>query len=121
MFNDLAQKLRGARRIEVFIALALAALIALTLYGGRDGGAPRETELELRLERILSRIDGVGKVSAMVTQSEEGGVTGVLIVADRIDDVSTYLRLQRAVLSLVETECDRVEIMGRHGCFGGGL
>ncbi len=121
MLNDLLQRLRGARRVEVLIALVLAAVMGLMLINGR--GADREsgrTDLEARLERMLERIDGVGDVSAMIAQSDDGAVTGVLIVADRIDDVGTYLRLQRAVLSVVDTPAERVEIIGRHGCFGGG-
>ncbi|MBR6221249.1 MAG: hypothetical protein IKQ80_11855 [Clostridia bacterium] len=121
MLNDLMQRLRGARRVEILIALVLAAIMGLMLINGR--GADREdgrTDLEARLERILARIDGVGGVSAMVAQGEDGAVTGVLIVADRVDDVGTYLRLQRAVLSVVDTQAERVEIIGRHGCFGGG-
>ena len=122
MFNDWLRKLRGARHIELYVALVLAAIMGLMLLsGGSENSAPEKTPLESRMERILSRIEGVGRVSVMVAQNEDGEATGVVIVADRIDDVPTYLRLQRAVLSLVETAPDRVEIIGRRGCFGGGL
>ena len=121
MLNELMQKLRGARRVEILVALVLAAIMGLMLINGRGvDQKPLRTELEMRLERILSRIGDAGSVSAMVTQGEDGTVTGVLIVADRLEDVGTYLRLQRAVLSLIDTEADRVEIIGRHGCVGGG-
>ena len=105
--------MRGARRIELVAALVLAALLALMLLCGSNG--PRKalkTPLETRLERILSRIEGVGRVSAMITEDADGNVAGVLIVADGLEDVSAYLRVQRAVLSLLETEADRVEIIG---------
>ena len=118
----MTDRLRGARRIELVAALVLAALLALMLLSGSNG--PREalkTPLETRLERILSRIEGVGRVSAMITEDADGNVAGVLIVADGLEDVSAYLRVQRAVLSLLETEADRVEIIGRRGSFGGVL
>ena len=59
---------RGASRC--FAALALAALLALALIGGAAGreGDPAKTELEARVERILSRVEGAGRVSAMITQ-----------------------------------------------------
>ena len=129
----LLEKLRGARGIEWFAALAVAALLALMLLrpGGGDG-AQREasplgrgednpsgsgTPLEARVERILGRIEGAGRVSAMITQGEDGAVTGAVIVAEGLSDVQTYLRLQRAVSALLDVEADRIEIIGGSGVF----
>ena len=129
----LLERLRGARGIEWFAALALAALLALMLLrpGGGDG-ARREasllgrreasslgpgTPLEARVERILQRIEGAGQVSAMITQGENGAVTGAVIVAEGLSDVQTYLRLQRAVSALLDVEADRIEIIGGSGAF----
>ena len=113
MIKRLLDRLRGARRIELFAALALAALLALMLIdlGGSDGGEPR-TELESRVERILGRVEGAGRVSAMVTQDGDGAVTGVLIVAEGLADVQTYLRVQRAVSALLNVEVAKIEIIG---------
>lgn len=113
MVKRLMDRLRGARRIELFAALALAALLALMLIdlGGSDGGEPR-TELESRVERILGRVEGAGRVSAMVTQDGDGAVTGVLIVAEGLADVQTYLRVQRAVSALLNVEAAKIEIIG---------
>ena len=87
MANRLWERLRGARWIELFAALALAALIALLLLkGGSSGGEVEKTELESRVERILSRMEGVGEVSAMITEDEAGGVRGALIVAGELDE-----------------------------------
>ena len=113
MMKRLMDRLRGARRIELFAALALAALLALMLIdlGESDGGEPR-TELESRVERILGRVEGAGRVSAMVTQDGDGTVTGVLIVAEGLADVQTYLRMQRAVSALLNVEAAKIEIIG---------
>lgn len=122
MANRLWERLRGARRIELFAALALAALIALLLLkGGSSGSEVEKTELESRVERILSRMEGVGEVSAMITEDEAGGVRGALIVAGELDEVGVYLRLQRAVAALLEVEVDKIEIIGRAGSIGGAL
>ena len=119
MVKRLLEGLRGARRIEWFAALALAALLMLMLVNlDRDGGGDG-TPLEGRVERILQRIDGAGRVSAMITQGEDGAVTGALIVAEGLDDVQTYLRLQRAVSAMLDLEPERIEIIGG-GTFGGG-
>ena len=122
MASGLLERLRGARRIELFLALALAALLALALLGARnDGGEGQKTALEARVERILGQIDGAGRVSAMITEAEDGSVVGVLIVADRLEDVGVYLRLQRAVAALLDIEAEKIEIMGRSGAFGGAI
>ena len=120
MVKRLLEGFRGARRIEWFAALALAALLALMLlnHGGNGGGAG--TELELRVERILGRVEGVGKVSAMIAQGEDGEVTGAVIVAQGLTDIRTYLCLQRAVSALLELSPDRIEIIGSGFGSGGG-
>ena len=121
MANGLLEKLRGARGFELFAALALAALLALMLLGQNGGSGSRKTALESRVEDILSRVEGAGRVSAMINQGEDGTVTGALIVADGLEDVGTYLRLQRAVASLLDVDVESIEIIGRSGMFGGGL
>ena len=121
MVKRLLEGLRGARRIEWFAALALAALLALMLLNfSGDGGGEGGTPLELRVERILGRIEGAGRVSAMITQGEDGAVTGAVIVAEGLSDVRTYLRLQRAVAALLDLAPERIEIIGGEA-FGGGL
>jgi len=119
MVKRLLDGFRGARRFEWFAALALAALLALMLLN-HGGGGEAGTPLELRMERVLQRIDGAGRVSCMITQGEDGAVTGVLIVADGLSDVQTYLRLQRAVSALLDIAPERIEIIGGEA-FGGGL
>ncbi len=119
MVKRLLDGFRGARRFEWFAALALAALLALLLLN-HGGGGETGTPLELRVERILQRIEGAGRVSAMITQGEDGAVTGVLIVSEGLSDMKTYLRLQRAVSALLDVAPEHIEIIGGEA-FGGGL
>ena len=118
MIKRLLDRLRGARRIELFAALALAALLALMMLDiGRSGDSEPRTELESRVERILGRVEGAGRVSVMISQEGDGDVTGVVIVAEGLSDVQTYLRLQRAVSALLNVDVGKIEIIG--GSFGG--
>ena len=121
MVKRLLEGLRGARRIEWFAALALAALLALMLFNHSGDGGGSGTELELRVERILGRVEGAGKVSAMIAQDEDGTVTGAVIVAEGLSDIRTYLRLQRAVSALLDVAQDRIEIIGGSFSPGGGI
>ena len=116
MPKALWERLRAARGVEVLAAVALLALLALILSGG-GGGKPasEKTELEARLERILSLVDGAGDVRAMVTQDGEGSVTGAVIVAGGEANVRTLLDLQSAVTTLLEIDASRVEIIFSKG------
>lgn len=120
MMKRLLERLRGARGFEWFAALALAALLALMLLKPVSGGGASGTPLETRVERILRRIEGAGRVSVMITQGEDGAATGAVIVAEGLSDVKTYLRLQRAVSALLDVDADRIEIIGGSDAFGGG-
>ena len=121
MINVLLDRLRGARRIELFAALAIMALLALLLLGRVSPDSGGKTELEARMERILSDIDGTGSVSVMITEDSGGQVTGALIVASALEDVQTCLNLQSAVSKLLGIDADRIEIIGRDGQFGGAI
>ena len=116
MPKALWERLRAARGVEVLALLAFLALLALLLTNG-SGKQPTDekTELEARLERILSLVDGAGEGRAMVTQDGEGGVTGAVIVASGQENVSTLLNLQSAVTTLLEIDVSRVEVIFSEG------
>ncbi len=114
------ETMRGARRIEIYIAVvALAALALLLLRGAVPGEGGDKTELELRLERILGQIDDAGKVSVMVTQNADGDATGAVVIADGLTEVDGYLRLQQAVRALLNLDISKITIIGREDAFGG--
>ena len=118
MARALWERLRAAKGAEVLALLALAALLALLLLGNGPKPVSGHTELEARLARILSRVDGAGEVEVMVNEDGEGGVTGAVIVASGREDMMTYLNLQSAVTTLLEIDAARVEIIfagGRGG------
>ena len=122
MGSGLMQRLRGARGVEIFAAIALVALLALMLLGDRagdDGGTEERTPLESRLEAVLSGIEGTGPVSVMITEDGDGQAVGALIVARELKDVRTYLSVQRAVMALLGLQTDRIEIIGAQSRFGG--
>ena len=112
MARGLWERLRSARGFGVLTLLALMALLALVL--SQDGGAPPggSTELETRLERILSLVNPNGDVHVMVREDGEGGVAGAVVVAEGLTNLSTFLELQEAVTTLLQIDASRVEIIG---------
>ena len=119
--KPLLERLRGARHIEWFAALVLLTLLALALTGGRAALSPKNqgSSLERRLEAILSRIDGVGRVSVMIAEDEQGTPVGAVIVAEGLTEVRPALEVQAAVRTLLGIEENRIRVIGRHGSFGG--
>ena len=109
--KQLGEVLKGARRSEFWIAAAaICALLALSLGSGDSaaGGA------EARMERILSQIEGAGKVTVMLSD-EEGAARGAVVAASGAGDARVVLELQRAVRALTGLELDRIEIVKSKG------
>ena len=107
------EKLRSARKIEWLALLVAIALLALILQdtGALSGTRDASTELEERLERVLSSVEGAGEVRAMVTEDENGGVVGVLVVAQGAGDIAVRLKLAQAVKALLGVDLNRIEVV----------
>lgn len=107
--KQLMEALKSARKLEICIALAVvAALLVLGLGGGSNGGASPE---ERRMERILSEIEGAGRVSVMLSEDEKGACSGAVVAASGAEDIAVLLRLQRAVQTLTGLEVENIEIV----------
>lgn len=117
MTARLWERLRGARHIAFFAALAGISALALILAGGQRESQPQggRTALEARLEAILGEVDGVEDVRVMITQDEAGETIGVVVVAERLRDMRAYLDVQSAVRTLLDARLDQIRIIGRPG------
>lgn len=102
------EELRGAKRIELFAAIAAIAMLVLSLCGksGTSGGI--FTGEEIRLSSILESIEGAGRVEVMLSSADSGGV---LIVAEGAEDIEVCLRLQYAVETLTGADASEIEII----------
>ena len=68
-----------------------------------------QTELEAKLCRLLSDVDGVGSVTAMVTESE-GTPVGAVIVFDGADNILTRMRVLDITSALLGLEKTKVQV-----------
>lgn len=105
----LLELFRGARKIEIFLMIAAAAMLLLQF--GSTSGKHAQTDLESRLTLALRQIEGVGEVHVMIVQQEDETAQGVLVVADGADDVGVCLRIQYAVKTLLGVESSEIEVM----------
>ena len=62
-------------------------------------------------QRLLSGIDGAGKVSVMIAQGSDGEIGGVVVVSSGADDIRVKLELQRVVRTLTGLELEKIEIV----------
>ena len=110
-WRGLREKLRGARKLEWLLLLVAACAAALVLTQNPGGEtAAQSTELEARLERVLSAVEGAGDVRAMVTEREEK-IVGVVIVAEGAGDIGVRLSLMQAARALLEIDLEQIEVI----------
>ena len=107
--KQLFETIRAARWLELAIAAGLVCVLIVLALGSTNGSAASDEEA--RMQRILSRIDGAGRVSVMLARNDAGECTGVVVVASGAEDVKVMLRLQRAVQTLTNLELSQIEIV----------
>ena len=117
--------MRRVRRLQwpVIAALALACVLVLSA-GGERASEPAQTgtELETRLERVLSASEGTGKVRVMIREEsraeisafapqQEPSAEGVVIVCEGADDLRVRLALEQAAQALLGVPCSRIQVV----------
>ena len=120
--------MRRARRLQwpLVAALALVCVLALATLGKGEGEPnPAGTELETRLERVLSCIEGAGRVRVMIREEEqtlsafapqeEPKAAGVVIVCEGADDMRVRLALEQAAQALLGVEYSRIQVVKMEG------
>ena len=115
MFAKFMDSLRGARKVEYLALILLIALAVLFWSQNRTSVSASSTDLELRMESTLSQLAGAGDVRVMIAQTDDGSVTGVLIVAEGADDVGVYLALADAAQTLLGVDAKDIEIARMRG------
>ena len=109
IFGAIKQSLHSARKIEIFLLIAAAAIAALIFISGDNDTTGND--LEIRTEEILECIGGVGKTKVVINSTAEGEIKGVLIVAEGAGSIRTYLEMQKAVSTLLGIDINNIEII----------
>lgn len=107
------EEIRGAKKLEWFLLIAAVAIVLLIGFRESDAPSAARTESEKRLISALSRIEGVGNADALI--SEVGERTGVLIIAEGVEDINVYLHIQQAVQKIIGIELSDIEIVPHEG------
>jgi hypothetical protein len=117
--------LRGAKRMEWIIVLAVAAVVIL-LFANQNAAGGGQTALEARMEAVLSSVRGAGRVRVLVSESGDtaqafstdgtvGTAQGVVIVAEGADDLRVALELSGAAQALLGVDADKIQVLKMEG------
>ena len=102
--------LKSAKKHELLILIAVICILFILYLGGsktdQSSGSTEE-----RLQGMLSRIEGAGKVYVLLAESEESGYTGAVITCSGADNMRVVLELQRAVKAFTGLESDQIEVI----------
>lgn len=109
--KQLIEAFKSARKIELILIAAAVCVLMLLGFGVSFPQERTMTEDEKRMQRILSKIEGAGKVETMIRVDADCRPMGALIVASGAENIRTMLKLQQAVHTLTGLELDRIEIV----------
>lgn len=123
--SDLASGMKKDKIVLCFLAGILLLVIALPVKSEDTQAVKMETEtistnaslLERQLEQVLTRIEGIGEVQAMITleplvdDRETPEIRGVLVVAESGDNPVEILKIQETVMTLFQIEAHRIKVM----------
>lgn len=108
----IVEALRGARHLEVLLALVLIAALGLLMFQGSRTSADK-TDVESRLERLLEGIEGVGDVDVMISMDDKETPVGAAVVASGKLGMRARLEIQSAIQALLDIETNRIRVIGR--------
>lgn len=115
MLERIRDTLRGARHIELIVLIVLIALIGLVFLNRMDVSVDADkTPVESRLEDILSHLDGVKSPAVMVSESSDGDILGVVVIAQGAESIQNRLNIENTIRTLLNIDTTNIEIINRN-------
>ncbi len=112
--SKLFQKFKSIKHIEIIIAVIFAVIVLLIYLSSvnpvKRTQSSASTNLEMRLESILSDIEGAGNVSVLINNTDNQ-IDGVIIVASGADNVFVKMNILKAVETVLKIPTAQIEIL----------
>lgn len=126
--NKLSAIFSRIKPVELFLICLVLLLFAYSYFfsGTKEQKAQTQTQeattLEMRMEQVLSQMQGVGEVRVIISWEEEESITafssqketktprGAVVVAQGADDLRVRMELLRAAQALLHIPAQSVEV-----------
>ncbi len=100
-------------RQQLVILLCIGILLVVIAIPTREDSEiiGQSSSTEERLERILSKIEGIGEVHVMITVDEEESVQGIAVSAQRGNEPVVEKEIVEVVKALFDIETHKIKVI----------
>lgn len=97
----------------LLVALVGILLVVIAIPTQSTGSNVIETssEVEKRLEEMLTKVDGVGEVSVMITFQEDDIVEGIVVVAEGGEQAVVVQKITEVVQALFPVDSHKIKVI----------
>lgn len=113
IWKSLLEKGNKTQLLIVLLVGILLLVIAIPT-GNRKSETAQASELESRLERILSKTEGVGQVNVMISVKEKEQVEGVVVVSEGADNAVVVRNITEIVKALFPVDSHKIKVIKRN-------
>ena len=113
IWKSLLEKGNKTQLLIVLLVGILMLVIAIPT-GNRKSETAQASELESRLERILSKTEGVGQVDVMISVKEKEQVEGVVVVSEGADNAVVVRNITEIVKALFPVDSHKIKVIKRN-------
>lgn len=103
-------KMNKNNLLVVLLAGVLLLVIAIPTESSQSS-ITSGTNVEQRLEGILSQMEGVGNVNVMVTFQEDDAVEGIAVIAEGGDNPVVIQNIIEVVQALFDVESHKIKVI----------
>lgn len=113
IWKSLLEKGNKTQLLIVLLVGILLLVIAIPT-GNRKSETAQASALESRLERILSKTEGVGQVNVMISVKEKEQVEGVVVVSEGADNAVVVRNITEIVKALFPVDSHKIKVIKRN-------
>ena len=116
IWNKLLENKKNQWLILLLVGILLVVIAIPTKSGTEEKGVVDSkewstSEMEQRLENILSQMQGIGEVHAMITYKQDNQVEGVVVVAEGGEQGVTVQKITEVVRALFDVDSHKIKVI----------
>lgn len=120
MPQNIWNKLLGNKKNQWLILLLVGILLVVIAIPTKSGTEEKgvvdskewsTSEMEQRLENILSQMQGIGEVHAMITYKQDNQVEGVVVVAEGGEQGVIVQKITEVVRALFDVDSHKIKVI----------